>query len=372
MLVDQERAHGVDALRGLAACAIVVLHAAYIHDIGIPRDTFIRYFTMGVPLFFVISAFSMSLRYSEGFADREDLIAYGIRRVARIAPLFYVMLIIWLAYLWWLGSPGPSVKSIILNLTFLFSLTPDTQTSIVPAGWSIGIEMLFYAIFPLLIRVRSLAGCSLMVASTLLCYAWFRTIVTDPPIYFYWTHPITNATYFACGILAYRIYEFASDFPRVLFAKACLILGVTGIVSAIVLQSLAAPGDAHFKPPETGFIAIWGIAFMALVLSQAINPTPLIANRVTLFLGLVSYSIYLIHPLLIYASPLTPVLRGWEMAWPIKIAVAGAVALSAAIIAATVLYRFVEAPGQQVGRYLVARLKQIAEVRSPTNDTRVG
>ena len=50
-------------------------------------------------------------------------------------PLFYVMLTAWILHYSHLGSPLPDFK---------------TQISHVPAGWSIGIEMIFYLLFPVI------------------------------------------------------------------------------------------------------------------------------------------------------------------------------------------------------------------------------
>ena len=65
-------------------------------------------------------------------------------------PLFHVMLTAWILYYSHLGSPLPDFKTLFLNVSFLFGLFPKTQISHVPAGWSIGIEMLFYLLFPVI------------------------------------------------------------------------------------------------------------------------------------------------------------------------------------------------------------------------------
>lgn len=355
--MKQERVEGLDALRGIAACAIVILHSAYIHDIGIPHDIFLKFFAMGVPLFFIISAFSMSIRYKSGFSDRGSLTDFAIRRFARIAPLFYVMIAAWLAYTSWMELPTPSLEKHLLSMTFLFSLTPGSQLSVVPAGWSIGIEMLFYAAFPMLVRLRSVAVCAVAVILSLIAYAWFSTLVAEPRAYFYLTHPITNASYFLFGILAYRIYESISDGRRALVAKTCLVLSVVGVAIAIAVHPKIGAETAMFTAPKPISIAIWGASFMALVLSQALKPASFLVNRTTLFLGLVSYSVYLVHPLLIHASPLTLFLHNWEVAWQIKVVTAGSIALTAAIIVGSALHRFVEIPGQMIGKRFASGYK---------------
>lgn len=356
-----ERVEGLDALRGIAASAIVVLHASYIHDIGIPQSVFVKFFAMGVPLFFIISAFSMSFRYRAGFSARGSLMDFAIRRIARIAPLFYVMIAAWLGYLWWMEFPRPGIEKILLSITFLFSLTPGSQTSIVPAGWSIGIEMLFYAAFPLLIRMRSILVCTIVIILLIIVYTFFSTLVTEPRAYFYLTHPVTNAPYFIFGILAYRIYDEIPDDSSDFLANIFFLLGAFGVAVAVALHPKIAAETAMFTPPNPTSIGLWGASFMALVLSQALKPSSFLVNRSTLFLGLVSYSVYLVHPLLIHASPLTPFLKSWEVAWQLKVATAGSIALAASVIVGTVLYRLVEVPGQLIGKRLASRHKAMVK-----------
>ncbi|WP_371807860.1 acyltransferase family protein [Ruegeria sp. HKCCA0235A] len=65
--LKDQRAHGLDSLRGIAASAVVFVHAVKIHPLGVDyTDWGVDYFSMGVPLFFIISAMSMSLAYPKG------------------------------------------------------------------------------------------------------------------------------------------------------------------------------------------------------------------------------------------------------------------------------------------------------------------
>lgn len=350
-----QRIHGVDALRGIAACGIVILHAAYIHPIGIPEDAPITMLAMGVPLFFVISAFSMSVRYSSDLDfSSGSLLRFGVRRFARIAPLFYVMLTAWLVYLNHLGSPPPSFQAIFLNLTFLFGVSPTAQISLVPAGWSIGAEMLFYAAFPLLVRAKSMASCLGVLAAALVACAWFNGLSpSGSPDYFYWTHPLSNAPYFAFGLLAYRIYK-RTDERSTVYGRRLIVLTLFLIGAAAAYTELT-PEAVKSEPVDVWMVSLWGAAFCSLVLSQAIAPTVLLANRVTIFLGLISYSIYLVHPLLIHASPFTRTLTDWQTHWALKVFAASSLALAASVVAGSILYWLVEVRGQSLGKYLAGR-----------------
>src|SRR5690606_34557665 len=125
--------------------------------------------------------------------------------------------------------------TIIASILFIFSLIPKFQVSAVPAGWSIGVEMVFYAVFPLLLK-RSSIRSALVYLTIATLASWGLNSLSEENMrpYFFWTHPITNAPYFCMGLLAWRIYighkrSFGTAIP-VLF----LGLGIT-VLAAMVM-----------------------------------------------------------------------------------------------------------------------------------------
>ena len=350
-----QRIDGLDALRGMAALGIVAVHAVYMFPLGPAIPRFMGYLVLGVPLFFIISAFSMSAAYRTGLRDVAGLRCYALRRIFRIVPLFYLMLFAWLAYFDHLGSPARDPVEIFANLTFTFSIFPTLQTSIVPAGWSIGVEMLFYLFFPMILLDRRIVvACAFLMGSLLL--AWQHNIPTPEvaPGYFYWTHPLTNAPYFCVGVLLWRVMAALPRQGCPILARALLVL------SGLVAGCMAAFGPAitaeltYSQPVPLALIIGWGGAFAALVLSQALHPEPFLVNRTTRFLGKISYSLYLSHPLLIYASSL-PLLVAGRIGVPAMTApVVVLVVAVPAILLASVLYAVVEAPFMALGRRLTA------------------
>jgi len=148
------RIDSMEGLRGVAALLIIFYHLVTFANLPTPNElSFIKsYFGMGVPLFFTLSGFVLAWGYSKKLRNnRNEIISFYIRRFFRIAPLFFTVLIFWRTLGHFLWSWTDSNLSIFLNLTFLFGLVPGYHESLVLAGWSIGIEMLFYLIFPFLI-----------------------------------------------------------------------------------------------------------------------------------------------------------------------------------------------------------------------------
>ncbi len=240
------RLEAVDSLRGIAATGVVIVHSLAMFDLGPTGVIGIGYLVLGVPLFFVISAFSMSLAYDGGIATAAAWKRYALRRFFRIAPLFYVMLAVWLVYYHHLGSPFGGIGMLATNLTFIFGITQD---GIVPAGWSIGVEQTYSLPVPLSL--------------------------------------------------------------------------VTG----------------------------WSLAFFLIVLSQSLGATVLLDNRVTRFLGKISYSLYLSHPFVIYATGIPLLVKGWLGAPTLALAVP-LVTLALAVPVALALYHLIERPFMSLGRRL--------------------
>lgn len=206
---------GIHGLRGIAALAVVLFHIVHIANISVPPPfSFIASdFDKGVHLFLVLSAFSLMHSTEHTLHRPTWATEYFVKRFFRIAPLFYCILV---GMVLWPSLKAHdltvSLESLILNLTFTFSLAP--WTGIVRAGWTVGVEMLFYALLPiLLLTVRSSKGTlMLLVVSILVSYA-SRVILNSHfentvPLYQYNLAPFslpTNLCYFALGMYALRI-----------------------------------------------------------------------------------------------------------------------------------------------------------------------
>jgi peptidoglycan/LPS O-acetylase OafA/YrhL len=360
------RIEALDALRGIAATGVASVHAAYMFPLGPGIPDFIGNLVLGVPLFFILSAFSMSVAYSGGLSTKASLANYGMRRLFRIAPLFYLLLALWIAYFRYLGSPAKAPEEIYLNLLFVFSLFPAYQSSIVPAGWSIGVEMVFYAVFPLLILSRGVfSALVFLCASLLVAWHFNSTAIAPTPDFYHWTHPLTNAPYFCFGMLMWRVMNRLKDWNRSVVAT-CL-LGLSAILVAFMgIHEPSITGEQVQRlPVSITTLCGWGLAFSLLVLSQALKPMYLFVNPLTGFLGKISYSLYLSHPLLIYSTGI-PL---WAARWaPYPDLVAPMAILSVLVVAVPVawlLYTFVEAPFMALGRRLTTQntlLAQPAEV----------
>lgn len=149
---------GADALRFWAALSIILYHALLLPGIEPPGSFWVirNFGGFGVPLFFALSAFVLCHGYHGRLDTAEAVRSFYLRRLFRIAPLFYLVGAVSLAFFYAAYGRGIGMADLVTSATFTFGLFPQHHQGFVWASWSIGVEMLFYAIFPLLtVVVRS-------------------------------------------------------------------------------------------------------------------------------------------------------------------------------------------------------------------------
>ncbi len=153
----------IDALRGLAIVGVLLSHAQRNVEIyqamghqALMSPWLSRYAAQGargVQLFFVVSALTLFL--SAGKRTREDTpwLNFYVRRVFRIAPMFYLAFGVYcLAPVLLKGQALPPLGTVLGTLSFTNGWNPAWllgANDVVPGGWSIGVEMSFYIVFPL-------------------------------------------------------------------------------------------------------------------------------------------------------------------------------------------------------------------------------
>lgn len=327
----------IDGLRAIAVLSIVLFHL----DI----DPFTGGY-VGVDIFFVISGYLITTIILRELAAHEFSIAgFYERRVRRILPALAVVLVVTLlvgtallgaAQLEELGRSTAATTVFGSNFFFLQDAGYfDGPSELKPLlhTWSLAVEEQYYILFPLLLMfiARRRGGrygawiVWLTVVSFLAC-----VIVTQ------W-HPMA-----AFYLLPFRAWE--------LLVGSVLALGLLPVIRGAVLQNLAAlTGLAMVLASvlvfshETvfpGAAAALPVVGTALIIHAGINGRPVInrwlGNRAMVFVGLVSYSLYLWHwPVIVYGK-----LYLINQPSGLEKAVMFAVALALAVLS----WRFVERP----------------------------
>lgn len=295
----QSRFDYIDALRGWAILAVILAHAASMTRIQGSLRSFADDGFMGVHLFFVISAFTIFHMLSKHAQQESRPIRnFFIRRFFRIVPVYWFGILFY--FLIWGALPLEKWWHYLMHMTLTNVLHPETQSSAVPGGWSISVEMLFYASVPLWfkwIRDLSRAWAFMLVCVfilpliTLVIRKYASPLLSGIDPYWisvYWERfPLNSIGSFSFGILLYFLLkdDDVREFIRwqavgigsvLLICSALLILGILPVVF---------PVRAHF----------YCFLFMLLALVLSANPFKAFVNPATIFVGRISYSLYIFH-----------------------------------------------------------------------------
>lgn len=351
---------GIHGLRGIAALAVVLFHLQHIGRVDPPAFfSFIgRDFGYSVHLFFIVSAFSL-MHSTERRTDHAGWVAeYFLKRFFRIAPLFYLIIGFELARQFTRGGIRVDAADILMNFTFTFGFVPFS--GFVWGGWSVGVEMIFYALFPVvLLLIRSHRSALWLVLVTIVTSYAMRVglheqyLATNPRPQWDWSYFAfaSNVCFFAMGIYVYRLSQRFND-------SRALMGGVVPLATLIIIGGLLFLDLGQLLKDDGRLdIIVWGIGLSALCLWQSVAPSIVIANKVFEYLVERSFSIYLLHPIVIWAT-MPKIAMTYEMFSSHIGAYAyfacAALVVGSVLICAEFTYRLVEVPGINLGRKLIA------------------
>lgn len=290
----------LDALRGIAALMVVFFH----FSINRPEAKLgLKLGTTGVDLFFIISGFVIFMSLQKVSNGKE----FVINRVSRLYPTYWAavtftfVLIILNSVL---KDSFPAKQAFFQyagNMTmFQFYLNiPDLDGPY----WTMIIEMLFYILILFLYRLKllkhiDLIGIALCLITLVSCYFFLNRRFAVVLIY---SFPLMKfiALFFA-GIVFHKIYT----------ERTKLVWRYSIIVFCLACQLAVFP----FAGAASSFISFSEycamlVLYFALFTIFVNNKLGFIVNRATLFLGKISFALYLTHqfislnfiiPLLVY------------------------------------------------------------------------
>src|SRR6202171_1672665 len=289
----------IDGLRDIALMLVVNFHA---FPEAMPGGF------IGVDIFFVISGFLITgILLRELDQRRFSLLTFYNRRIRRIFPALIVVLCatLVLGWLWMLPAAYAQLSTDVFASAAFFSniaLLLQSGYFDIESGkkpllhlWSLGIEEQFYLFWPLILMLVARMRLSILVAASVIGVASFvlnvALIGPNPVATFYL--PFTRAWELLAGAVL------ACSWNQVRQAGAPSNLRAS---LGILLIAIAA-GVLDTKSAFPGWWAILPVAGAALLLSApaAWFCRTLLASRPLVWIGLISYPLYLWHwPLLVF------------------------------------------------------------------------
>ena len=295
----------IDGLRALAVLPVIFFHAGF--------HAFSGGF-VGVDVFFVVSGFLITkIIVTEKENNTFSFRKFYERRARRILPvlLFILLLCMPAAWLWMFPR---DVKNFSLSLMAVVSLSAnllfarqsgyfDTQAELKPLlhTWSLAVEEQYYLLFPILLvglwrfgKFKIISTLALLSSLSLLLAMWASI---HKPAYAYFLLP-TRAWEISIGAIIALLAKENAMASNVSIWKQGL-----GIVGALMVAGSIAFYDKH-TPFPSAYTLVPAIG-TALILCYATSATiigRILRFRIFVFLGLISYSMYLWHqPILAFA-----------------------------------------------------------------------
>jgi peptidoglycan/LPS O-acetylase OafA/YrhL len=287
----------IDSLRGLAILAVLVLHSASLFQTNVQIkaiQNIIGSGEMGVQLFYIVSAFTLFLSLKNRFSRENNPIRnFFLRRFFRIAPLYYIMIIYYLVEANFRISPG----TLISHITFLHGLHPYWINTFVGGAWSIADEVLFYLIVPFLFfHIKNIKqACNILLGSLVLRVVLYAILSRFNPVdpnatvfmswgMFLYCYLPNQLPVFLLGIVLYFLIMERQNLPvysgKVILTVAILILG----------ELASKWGNQHI---------FFSIALSLFIVGISKFRFKLFVNPVVRYIGKISYSMYLTHPVII-------------------------------------------------------------------------
>jgi peptidoglycan/LPS O-acetylase OafA/YrhL len=150
-----ERLQILDGLRGLAIALVVWYHVWLVSGLSAGAINFIAEAGfLGVDLFFFISGFCLFYPYARALSEEKPMPTtrrFFLRRAAKILPSYlFALFIFTIVYRDRFASTPDALVALLSHLTFLHTFDPDTFGAISGPLWTIGVEVQFYFLFPLI------------------------------------------------------------------------------------------------------------------------------------------------------------------------------------------------------------------------------
>ncbi|MBD9512944.1 acyltransferase [Pseudomonas sp. PDM22] len=314
--------------------------------------------TPWVDFFFVLSGFVLARSIGDRPVSLGSWGSFVARRAIRIMPTLFVALVVMSALLWVRAGFGlfpdaidgwyPVLHNVRVSWMDLLNSAMLQNNMIIPPAWSLKVEMIAGAAFPLVYVASRRLPVSCVV---LLTAIWAAAVISFPTS----SNALNFGYMFVAGIAAARAAPSVSRLSAPLLSICAAVGFMLICIPPIfwgdfggVLHSVATCGSA--------------LLVAALANSRPVAGFGWLDSRAARFLGRISFSFYLLHFGIMYGTVLAltqyvehDVIRAYPLASQVLVAF---LSITIAVPLSSLMYRFVEMPSVLAGKWLLARSRQ--------------
>lgn len=340
-------------VRGFAALWVVLMHytwgTGYVAQNLFDKVTY--YGFAGVIVFLVLSGFVMAHVYPV-FREKVDVpkfADYFYKRIVRIYPLHLATVIAFIIIVkmgYPLAGPNDTDYTLVLNLFLIHAWGFVNEFSWNAVSWTISVEMFAYIWFPFVIyglyRLPKIASIATIIAAVLflkeLPYTRLLNMLevdVSVMVLSYGNYLFQFTFVFIAGVALYRLVQDSVTWP-------------VWVCDGMMLAGIAVLGYACSVPFQPWLMMCGSLLMIGGLLRDKGLGRIIFGNRVSVFLGDISYSLYLTHFMLNAVLPQHFV----GMSLTEKVA--------AALLTATISYYVIERPSRDFLRKLWKAPRKVA------------
>jgi peptidoglycan/LPS O-acetylase OafA/YrhL len=370
----------LDALRGIGALAVVAEHLLpwFLPTL---RPYWFSLGVYGILVFFLVSGYIIPTSLER----HGDVRAFWISRLFRLYPLYLSVIALVLALAWWVPVRGEVPRdgsAVAAHATMLLDVV--SVGGVADTMWTLSYEMVFYLMVTALFLVKAHDRSGLLSMLFAAAAVVVGLVASGAVLVGGWPAYVSGAVFvagLACviggkartaaaclmGLMALAALLLSSRVPwlgtavlAVMFAGTAIhrwergtggLWPVAVTTALVIIAPLWTVGsDWWWVQPDVWIttIALAGATFAGMMALRGRR-----LPRAMVWLGLVSYSLYLVHhPLLKYFVEITGDLRRAPLAYQLVMA---ALAMAVVLGVSALAYRYIERPGQALGRRLSGR-----------------
>lgn len=348
-------------MRGLAILMVIIHHTNQLSAINAPIfiSKLLSFGTRGVQLFFILSAFTLFLSFTKrNSSENCPILYFFIRRFFRIAPLYYLAIIYYVVssifnFDFWFGTQ-PVVTNFMIysNLMFINGLSPYWSNTLVPGGWSIGVEMMFYGLFPFLFyRILTINDAIKYLNVSLLIKIVFQEILLNLTLidsdyiwreYLFYYFPAQLPVFFMGFVLYFMIKQ--KNGPYKINSKYIVVT-----IALLFIQFGSTFDDLYFNH------LLFSSGFLGVIYAFHHFYGKKFRFRFLEYIGKISYSMYIMHFLVITLLRFLNIID-FSKNWFVNYTMLLIINLFITSIVSNITYRLIELPFQNIAKSIVHRL----------------